>query len=92
MTKSLHVKGYIVTVDIKKAFDALSYSFLFVCLKKYGYGNDFIKWVEILLNAKSLALLMEVVRQNILNFKKVLDKAIQFPHTYLFYVLKFYSF
>ena len=36
------------------------------------------------LNARSLALLMEVIQQNILNFKKVLEKAIQFPHTYLF--------
>ena len=43
------------------------------------------------LNAKSLALLIEVIRQNILNLKKVLCKAIQFPYTYLFYVLTLYS-
>ena len=38
-----NLKGYIVTVDIEKAFDSLSHSFLLACLKKYGYGNDFIK-------------------------------------------------
>ena len=33
--------------DIEKAFDSLSHSFLLACLKKYGYGNDFVKSVEI---------------------------------------------
>ena len=47
-----NLKGYIVTVDIEKAFDSLSHSFLLACLKKYGYGNDFIKWVEILLECQ----------------------------------------
>ena len=46
------MKGYIVTVDTENAFDSLSNSFLFVCLKKYGYGNDFIKWVEMLLECQ----------------------------------------
>ena len=43
MSESLNLKGYIVTVDIEKAFDSLSHSFLLACLKKYGYWNDFIK-------------------------------------------------
>ena len=90
MIESLNLIGYIVTVDIEKAFDSLSHSFLLACLKKSGYGNNFAKWVEMLLESRSLVLLMELIRQNILNFKKVLSKAIQFPHTYLFYVLKLY--
>ena len=52
MSESLNLKGYIVTVDIEKAFDSLSHSFLLACLKKYGYGNDFIKWVEMLLECQ----------------------------------------
>ena len=43
MSESLNLKGYIVIADIEKAFDSLSHSFLLVCLKKYGYGNDFMK-------------------------------------------------
>ena len=43
ISESLNLKGYIVNVDIEKAFDSLSHSFLLACLKKYGYGNDFIK-------------------------------------------------
>ena len=41
MSESLNLKVYIVTVDIKKAFDSLSHSILLACPKKYGYGNDF---------------------------------------------------
>ena len=52
MSENLNLKGYIVTVDIEKAFDSLSHSFLLVCLKKYGYGNAFIKWVEMLLECQ----------------------------------------
>ena len=32
MSESLNLEGYIVTVDIEKAFDSLSRSFLLVCL------------------------------------------------------------
>ena len=52
MIESLNLKGYIVTINIEKAFDSLSHSFLLACLKKYGYGNDFIKWVEMLLECQ----------------------------------------
>ena len=46
------MKGCIVTVDIEKAFDCLSNSFLLAYLKKYGYRSDFIKWVELLLECQ----------------------------------------
>ena len=52
MSESLNWKGYIVTLDIEKSFDSLSHSFLLTCLKKYGYRNDFIKWVEMLLECQ----------------------------------------
>ena len=49
MSDSLNLKGYTVVADIEKSFYSLSHFFLLTCLKKYGHGNDFIKWVEILL-------------------------------------------
>ena len=49
---SLDLKGYIATVDIEKAFASFSHSSLLACLKKYGYENDFIKWVEMLLECQ----------------------------------------
>ena len=38
-----NLRGYIVTVDIKKAFDSLSNSFSLACIKKIGFGHDFIR-------------------------------------------------
>ena len=39
----LNLRGYILTVKIEKAFDSLSHSFLLACLKKFGFGPDFIR-------------------------------------------------
>ena len=52
ISKSLDLKGYVVTVGIEKAFDSLSHCFLLVCFNEYGCGNDFIKWVEMLLECQ----------------------------------------
>ena len=37
-----------LNLDKEKAFDHLSYDFLFKCLKIYGFGQNFIRWVKIL--------------------------------------------
>ena len=45
-----NLSGYILTADLEKAFDSIDHTFLISCLKKYGFGPKFIKWVNILLN------------------------------------------
>ena len=44
--------GFLVTMDIGKAFDSLDHSFLISFLKKFDFGNTFITWIEILLKDK----------------------------------------
>ena len=44
-----NVTGFLVTMDIEKAFDSLDHSFLISVLKKFGFGKNFIIWIEILL-------------------------------------------
>ena len=46
------MRGYIVTVDIEKAFGSLSHSFLLACPKKFGFGHDIIRWVTILVESQ----------------------------------------
>ena len=41
---------FLVTMDIEKAFDSLGHNFLISTLEKYGFGQNFISWVKILLN------------------------------------------
>ena len=35
---------------IEKAFDSLDHNFLISTLERYGFGQNFILWVKILLN------------------------------------------
>ena len=42
--------GFLVTMDIEKAFDSLDHNFLISTLEKYGFGQNFILWIKILLN------------------------------------------
>ena len=43
------ISGYLLTVDFEKAFDSLNHKFLIAVLTKYGFGEDFIDWIKILL-------------------------------------------
>ena len=43
------LEGYLVAIDFEKAFDSLNHSFLTAALENYDFGNDFIKWIKILL-------------------------------------------
>ena len=50
ITEIKNIEGFLVTMDIKKAFDSLYHNFLISTLEKYSFGQNFILWVKILLN------------------------------------------
>ena len=37
-------------MDIEKAFDSLDQAFLISVLKKFGFGNNFVNWIETLIS------------------------------------------
>ena len=39
-------------MDVERAFDSLDHSFLISVLKKFGFGKNFITWIEILLKSQ----------------------------------------
>ena len=43
----IDLKGYLVTIDIEKAFDLLDHNFLISILEKSGFGQTFIDWIKI---------------------------------------------
>ena len=49
-TDMYNIPGYILTADLQKAFDSIDHTFLLACLKKFGFGDDFILWSSVLLN------------------------------------------
>ena len=42
----LNKEGFLVTMDIEKAFDSQDHTFLISVLKKFGFGKDFVNWIE----------------------------------------------
>ena len=48
--------GFLVTIDIERAFDSLDHRFILAVLKKFGFGKSFVSWFEALLNTKNLVL------------------------------------
>ena len=39
-------------MDIEKAFDLVDHSFLLAVLQKYGFGERFLKWIQILIKSQ----------------------------------------
>ena len=56
--------------DIEKAFDSLSHSFPLACLKKIGFGHDFIRWVKILLASKESCITNAGITTSYFNLEK----------------------
>ena len=42
------IEAYLTQIDFEKAFDSVEWPFLVKCLKTFGFGDSFIKWVTIL--------------------------------------------
>ena len=46
----LVLEGFLVTVDIEKAFDSLNHCFLSQIIWKFGFGIGFVGWIKMFLN------------------------------------------
>lgn len=40
--------GYVISLDLEKAFDRVEHEYLFRILQQFGFGDNFIKWLKIL--------------------------------------------
>ena len=85
ISDNLKTKGFLMTLDIEKTFNLVNHLSLITALEKYAFKEDFIKWVQILIQRilnleshKNLVPLMERQQQTISRFKEVPEKAIQF--------------
>ena len=56
--------------DTEKAFDSLSHSSLLGCLKKFGIGHDFIRWVKILLESQGSCIINVGTATSYFNLEK----------------------
>ena len=49
VSNMLQKKGFLLTIDIEKAFDSVNHNFLIAALENYGFGKKFIRWIRTLL-------------------------------------------
>ena len=41
-----NVDGILFAADTEKAFDSVNHNFMFAALKRFGFGNDFVRWIK----------------------------------------------
>ena len=49
IAETLGLEGFLVTIDIEKAFDSVNHCFLLQILRKFGFGIDFVSWIKTIL-------------------------------------------
>ena len=49
ISNTLVIGGFLVTVDIEKAFDSVNHYFLLQILRKFGFGIGFVSWIKTIL-------------------------------------------
>ena len=49
-TDIMQKPGLLLTVDYSQAFDRISKDFMMLAFKKFGFGNDFLQWVQVLMS------------------------------------------
>jgi hypothetical protein len=47
-TEFKNIPGLLVLIDFEKAFDSISWSFIYKILEYFGFGKNFIEWIRIL--------------------------------------------
>ena len=46
-TENHNIPGLLMQIDFEKAFDSVSWKFLYIVLESFGFDNDFIKWIRL---------------------------------------------
>ena len=80
---TLKIEGFLLTVDIEKAFDSVDHSFLIKVLQKFGFGKDFIRWIGIILKNQESCVINGGTTTNYFNLKEGRDRGILFQLIYL---------
>ena len=70
ISDNLKIKGFLVTVDIKKAFYSVNHVFLITALEKYGFKEDFVKWIQITIRNQESCIINGGTTTNYFKFER----------------------
>ena len=71
MTDILKMKGYLLIIDIEKAFDSVDHHFLLAIPEKCGYKENFLRWIETLFSNQEFCIINWGITTHYFKLKKV---------------------
>lgn len=81
--------GVLMMIDFEKAFDSISWDFIYQTLDRFNFGQPIKDWVKnFIMILIHVSYKMDSL-QNILNLKEDVGRVTQFRPIYLYYVLKY---
>ena len=80
------IPGMILLVDFEKAFDSVSWSFMYKTLHFFNFGPDIIRWVKILYADAKLCVIQNGIFLSFSILVEDVDKETQYHLTCLTYV------
>ena len=87
-TKLQNIPGLMTTFDFKKAFDSLSWNYLFHTLKVFNFGDSFLHWIRVLYSDISSCIMNNGFASDIFEVNRGVRQGILCHHTYLLLPLK----
>ena len=71
ITDILNMEGYLLIIDIEKAFDSVDHHFLLAILEKCGYKENFLRWIETLFSNQESCIINWGITTHYFKLKKV---------------------
>ena len=77
-------------MDVEKAFNSLDHTFLILIPKKFGFGQNFISWIEIILKNQEPCVINSGTTTKYFKQNRGSRQGDRFQLIYSFWRLKFY--
>ena len=88
-TEKNNMDGLLMLIDFAKAYDSISWTFLYNVLKFLGFGQQFIKWIQLFNTNIKAAVLQCGFLSSFFNIKQSCRQGVHL--SYFFSVAKFYQ-
>ena len=81
---------FLVTMNLEQDFNSLDHDFLLCVLKKFGFGDNFVTWIKMLLNDQQSCVINRGFATQYFSLKKVHAKVILYQPIFLLLLWKSY--
>ena len=80
-TEENSIGGILFSADFEKAFDSIEHSFIFSTLKSFGFGAQFIQWIQTIFNSTE-SCVINVIQLAFSYWKRERVKVTLFQHSF----------